>query len=418
METFIKDIYNSGENFIITSVYKQFVDVDNASRHTSFISELKKNRIPFREVDVGYLYHKKNRRYIKAEKLVCITHRDKNFIRELISSYGVRSFVERENGTVRLYSLRNNQIKGVQNIRESLSAQPSFNLKMLIKVFIESNQKYPIDINYVVEKSNTKWVFLSEGTSTRFKTILYGKDWLVQSFGIITPENPSGKEADPHYNASVREEFENFLKKMKYKFFRVKGKYGSEEKSYMVLNINLADLKFIANEYRQKAFIYAKQFVDSKGEPSMNYYYYEVDKKNRKWKKDYQYEYRVLSSTPHVKDARGLKNFYTSLKSFKFNIPFPIFESNFRTIYVNLWESFDGYNFDILKESIHFSINQSNKYTVKHRWVSRCLLFESPRARKERVKDLLKIAETKRDKRWARSQLAENFFLKREKLWD
>jgi hypothetical protein len=292
--------------------------------------------------------------------------------------------------------------------------KPSFNFGTLMETYIEANQKYPVTLNYAVEKSSHKWIFLSEGHSTRFKTILYGKDWLIKSFGIITPENPAGKEAPPDYNASVREEFEEYLKKMKYKFFRVKGKYGSEEKSYMVLNVNVEDLKFLANKYRQKAFIYAERYVASDGVPSMTYYYYEIVKKNRKFKKDYQYDYQVLSSVSKVRDAIGLKDFYTRLKSFQFNIPFPIFENILRRAYVYLWESFNGYNFDVLTESIDLSI-KSRGTTVKDRWISRSRLFESPKARKNRVKQLLETAKTEKDRRQAYSQLAEDYALIQEK---
>jgi len=210
---------------------------------------------------------------------------------------------------------------------------------------------------------------VKENKNTRFKSALVGHNSLVNSFGIITPENPLGKKADLQTNAKLRSDFEADLKKLRYDFILIAGSYGSIEKSFFVINVNLNDLEYLSNKYNQKAFIYAikkweKDYTDS----YMNFYYFE--------KEDSKFKYILKDEQDHIKRDNDAEDFFTALKSYKFNIPFPIFEMYIKEAETLIEDTYDHVNKGVLIEGIIFNIF-SKELTIKERWARRCFLYES-----------------------------------------
>ncbi len=226
---------------------------------------------------------------------------------------------------------------------------------------------------------------MKENKNTRFKSALIGKNSLVNSFGIITPENPMGKKSDAHSNRTFRNNFEIDLKKLRYDFIPIVGSYGSIEKSYFIININKEDLMYLADKYDQKAYIFAikhwkKDYLDS----YMNFYYFEKEDKSNYVLKDEQ---------DHIKTDNEAEDFFTSLKSYKFNIPFPIFEQYMNDAF-NLVEN-KYYHVDkgVLIEGIISNVFNTD-LTIKERWNRRCFLYESLEDKIIRCKKLKESAVT------------------------
>lgn len=209
---------------------------------------------------------------------------------------------------------------------------------------------------------------MKENKNTRFKSALVGKNSLINSFGIITPENPMGKKSDAHSNAMQREKFEIDLKKFRYDYIPIVGKYGSIEKSYFIINVNEEDLNYLANKYNQKAYIYAiKRWEKDYSDSYMDFYYFEKENNSK---------YILKDAQDHIKRDEEADDFFTSLKSFKFNIPFPIFEQCMREALILVENKYLHVDKNILIEGIISNISD-NELTIKERWHRRCFLYES-----------------------------------------
>ena len=244
-----------------------------------------------------------------------------------------------------------------------------------------------------------------ENTATRLKSALVGQNDLVQSFGIMTPENPMGIKSSDADNSKARNEFETKLEKMKYDYIPILGKYGNVEKSYFIININVDDLETLGYEYNQESFIYAeKEWSEDFTSSSMYFSYFQKGK----GKKD---KYDILSDADGISNTQEANDFFTSLKSYKFNIPFPIFESLLKDAQELLETRYSHINKENLVEGILENIYKV-RYTLKHRLQARSFLYESEDAKIERYKRLYESA-SKRE--WAKSRLPQEVLDYKEK---
>jgi hypothetical protein len=220
---------------------------------------------------------------------------------------------------------------------------------------------------------------MKETKTSTLKKILYGANSRVHTFGILTSENPMGKKTSPSYNAKSREELEQYLKKLRYDYIPVQGSYGSLEKSYFIINPNLEDLANIGNKFKQQSFIYGKSTWSSDFENRYtNYYYFEKESSKGNYKK--------RDETTKVTSDKQAKDFFTRIKSFKFNINFPIFEELIKQAERLIVEKYNHISDDILIEGI--VSNLSKKYTTQERWRRRCFLYESLEDKIARCKKL------------------------------
>lgn len=185
----------------------------------------------------------------------------------------------------------------------------------------------------------------------------------------MTPENPMGKKSSPEYNASARKDFENDLKKLRYEYIPILGSYGNVEKVYFIANVNIKDMDYLGHLYDQESFIYAEKDWTKDYEKSfMNFSYYE------KGKQDSPYKERDTQN--HITLDSEAKDFFTSLKSYKFNIPFSIFEKYIPEANSVLNEKYGFLDKKVLLEGILNNIYDSS-LTIKSRWKNRCFLYES-----------------------------------------
>lgn len=202
---------------------------------------------------------------------------------------------------------------------------------------------------------------LSENSQTRFKKAMYGVLPNVKSFVIITPENPMGEMMSKKENMKRIADFKKYLKDGKYKYIRVKGKYDNKENPFVVFNVSVSGAKKIGNQYNRESFIYAKNKNEKQKEKNVLFEYYQKDK-NKPYKK--------LDEIDYFDFKDDAEDFFTRLKSWKFNIPFSIFEEII---------NHNPYNVE-LNENVIECINNFNEEiildnsTLNHQYKLRCYI--------------------------------------------
>jgi len=214
-----------------------------------------------------------------------------------------------------------------------------------------------------------------ENKSTKMKAALAGvpvKGKKIKSFGIITPENPmaaktSAEENNKKYKSMIKD-----LDTAKYKYKKVQGVYGVKEKSFFIYNVSLGYLQWLANfdMFNQESFIYGENKDDGL--------------KLQYWsKKDERETHKKTDEENHIKNEAGAKNFFTRHKSFKFNIPFKTLMENIKEAEKELNEKYDYIDDDVFNEAMRYNIEENK--TEKHLWTKRCFLYETPKAKAERL---------------------------------
>lgn len=160
---------------------------------------------------------------------------------------------------------------------------------------------------------------LNENPQTRFKRVMHGDLPNVKSFAIITPENPMGKPLSKKENQKKIDEMKMYLKRGYFQYIRVNGQYGATEYPFVIFNINIKEAKYLGRNFDQESFIYAYNKKKKKKNKNVVFEYWEKEAKQKQYKKKDNVDYFAYED-----DA---KDFFTKLKSWKFNIPFAIFES-------------------------------------------------------------------------------------------
>ena len=170
---------------------------------------------------------------------------------------------------------------------------------------------------------------------TAFKSFL-GVNSKVQTFGIITAENPMGKPLTPQENKKRSEMHIGFLRRRQYIYYPVKGKYGNEETIFMIYNVSLADMKAIGRAFDQKSFIYA-EVAQSDKQPLVAFSYYKKgygeDVKtydNGRKIKPNGHDYKfVESKSVYYGLDDDAEDYFTAIgRNFRLSIPFDSFSES------------------------------------------------------------------------------------------
>ncbi len=148
------------------------------------------------------------------------------------------------------------------------------------------------------------------------KHVLTGIYKYAKTFGIITAENPMGLKISRDENKRLNKEFHDLLSRGGYTFTKVKGKYGNIENPVLILNITLKDLKKFGDLYNQESVIYGE--VNDYRDVTFEYWIRDNEKSPLKFK----------DSIDHIDVLQDPDDFYTRIKNWKFNIPFPIFQES------------------------------------------------------------------------------------------
>ena len=103
---------------------------------------------------------------------------------------------------------------------------------------------------------------LEESGFPRITRMLQGAVPNVDSVGFATAANPQGEALSPKENKERNEQFERALRDANYGFIKIRGKFGSPEKSYMIPNISRDHMVALGAEFDQEAVIWGSRQED------------------------------------------------------------------------------------------------------------------------------------------------------------
>lgn len=228
-----------------------------------------------------------------------------------------------------------------------------------------------------------------ENKKARFKRGLFGDTrGFIQTWGIISPENPMAKKMSDELNKKRRESLEETLRNMHLEFLRIKGKYGNDEKSYFIINPTNEDLEILANDYGQKAYIYAemewvirkvkKGFGSEEVEeyvPSVTMYMMERENKHST-------EYQITGIADNVSDAREAEDFFSKFANFKFSIDF-LWESDLDKVVVERFSEYCHHGESSFVRKITATLD--NSFNARERVMRRAVVYETLKKYERRI---------------------------------
>ena len=212
--------------------------------------------------------------------------------------------------------------------------------------------------------------YTETSTESKLKKTLYGNKNNIFTFCIGTPENPMAQRQTDEENERLRKEFETDLKRLRLHFYRIEGKYGNEENSYVVANVNLDYCKYLfgSKKYNQESFIFG--VIDPVEKKASFYYYEQTDG-----------VFTLRDSETKIKDETSAEDFFSKYRNFKFSIPFSIFTEALEEISESLDQD---YGWDShYRETLEYVSLVENK-TLKHIWEYSCLHLLTENQEEER----------------------------------
>lgn len=189
----------------------------------------------------------------------------------------------------------------------------------------------------------------------------------IKTFAIFTAENEDTQSYSRAVNKELNKElkkelsFEKSLAHGRYSYYKVKGKYGNVENSFLVYNITLDDAKFLCANHKQQSFIFA---INNDGNLKFQFWA-NASRSGYSYKKvDEKAEFNIL-------DANA-ENLYTQIsRDFKFSIPFTEFEVSAEDMVESITKKAysSGYTDEDIDRLIEKSVNTN--IHGKHRYFAR-----------------------------------------------
>lgn len=192
----------------------------------------------------------------------------------------------------------------------------------------------------------------------------------IKTFAILTGNNPDAVRASKHdnvkFNNALKNElsYSNNVEKIilngHYPYYKVKGKYGSVENSFIIYNIDLEEAKQLSAYCKQQSFIFGK----NEGEKII-FQMWANKHKNNGIQKNYSYE--LVDEKDMYNRVDDAEDYYTQIsRDFKINIPFEKFEPDNMVEFYNACEN----NPRLLENSLN------RKFTGKYRYGCRTQLYK------------------------------------------
>lgn len=168
---------------------------------------------------------------------------------------------------------------------------------------------------------------IDESGKSKAKRLFKNPEYVdkIKTFAIFTAENKDAVKMSSSQNTKLNKQLkkdlsntdlENSIISGRYSYYKVTGKYGSVENSFIVYNITLEDVKSLCAKNGQQSFIFCNNnngklvFQFWANASKSGYSYKLVDEKE---------EFDILDDSA--------KDYYTQIsRDFKINIPFDRFE--------------------------------------------------------------------------------------------
>lgn len=168
-------------------------------------------------------------------------------------------------------------------------------------------------IRDIFEKAIEK-VGLKENPRTTLKAALIGQNPSIESFAILTSENPMWQSVNRKDNRERLIDLKQQLKTGGHPYHSIKGKFDNNEHSFVIYNVSTKAAESYARVYAQESFIFAIKKVDN-NKPYMQYEYWST--------KDNGKTYNQNSIATKIDNAEAADNYFSRLNSYKFKIVFP-----------------------------------------------------------------------------------------------
>lgn len=154
----------------------------------------------------------------------------------------------------------------------------------------------------------------------RLMMIMKGMVPQIHTFGIMSPDNPQGKQVSPEQNNIARAKLKNSLDHMGFGYVAHTGCYGTVEQSFFIMNIPPADMLILRENYDQQTVIIGEIEHREGGKSTTTFKMVDV--------------YGVQAERIVVVDANTSgDNYYSEVKGRKFVIPF--FDESYSTERLN-----------------------------------------------------------------------------------
>ena len=178
-----------------------------------------------------------------------------------------------------------------------------------------------------------------------------------QTFCLITSDNPMGQEYSAEENNKRRAKLENDLKEIHRLYTKLKGAYGNDEKTFLIINITLTECMWLAKTYQQESFVFGK-----KENGKMIYHYYKTsDGKN----------YKDIEQSDAILNQSDADQFFTLIHNFKFKMDFKLeFVENMQKVF------YERYSWNPKFEE-NFKRYMEENMTIKHYYFENFFLMET-----------------------------------------
>jgi hypothetical protein len=105
---------------------------------------------------------------------------------------------------------------------------------------------------------------IKESGFNRIRNILLGKVASVNTVGFMTAENPMAQKLSSKENRELNKELMTFMRDRGYGPIRIRGSFGSKERSFMIPNITRDDIVEAGKYFNQESVIWGKKDADEK----------------------------------------------------------------------------------------------------------------------------------------------------------
>lgn len=191
--------------------------------------------------------------------------------------------------------------------------------------------KNAIDEFFLTEKSKNAKARDIRNVENTFNNGTFGYN-AIKTFGVVSAENPDSQTQSYSANKRGSKTLKDELKSSNYIVLPQKGVWGGvPEWSYFIVNITIETLTYFAGKFQQTSFIFAR---NENGKVISEY-----------WEKSNPNEPYSKNKNPYIKkdecdtfvDAKNDDTGYSVIgNTFKYRIPFKIFEETNRKINDNL----------------------------------------------------------------------------------
>lgn len=255
---------------------------------------------------------------------ICTTPYDSNFkVGDVVQSF---SYGDRD--SLGLDEVRNIlQHKKEGSISTSKKGKVSFSLKKLEKLNRPAFSSFD-DRVLTTELYSSDEQELKEANKTS-KALFGDYSNKIKTFGIVSAENPNGKELSSNENVRRTNQLKQRLKTMVLQFKKLYGVYKeNKERSFIIFNCSLNEMKELAKDFGQESFFFGTtKMIDNNSDErktSSSISYYQRDDENS--------PYELIETSDDIITDIDFNDFYSKHRGLNFKIDMDFFKEELESL--------------------------------------------------------------------------------------